>query len=216
MINTGNEKIASRIKSLRLDRGLTQVQLAEKLRVSQNIISSWEVGRTKPSQMLSKVADFFGVSIDYLVGESEVRNAEKKIASPRVGVKIPLVGSIVAGEPSLALEDVEDFVEISPSLAASGDFFALRVHGDSMSPHIADGDIAIIKITSEFRNGQVCLVYVGLDETTLKQVQKTEEGITLIGFNTSVYTPHFYSRRECIDLPVKIGGVLKETRKEWK
>lgn len=207
--------IGKRIKELRTERGWTQATLASGLQVDQKTISSWEIGRTAPSRMLQRVADFFGVSVDYLVGKSEVRNAEKKIISPRLGVKIPLLGFIAAGEPIDAVENVEDFIEIAPSLAASGDFFALRIKGDSMSPRIEDGDIAIIKICSEFTSGQVCLVYINDWEATLKQVKKTDEGITLIGFNPAVYTPHFYSRQECEELPVKIGGVLKETRKSW-
>lgn len=60
---------ANRIKYLRQSRELNQVQLAEKLGVAKQSVSNWENDNIMPSvEMLEKIADFFGVSTDYLLG----------------------------------------------------------------------------------------------------------------------------------------------------
>ncbi len=59
----------NRIRDLRKTRGLSQQQLAEALQVHQTAVSQWETGRTEPdTDSARKTAEFFGVSIDYLLG----------------------------------------------------------------------------------------------------------------------------------------------------
>ena len=59
----------TRIKELRLENGLTQKQLAEKLHTTNSAVCDWEKGRTQPDlETLASVAEFFGVSADYLLG----------------------------------------------------------------------------------------------------------------------------------------------------
>ena len=66
-----------RLKSLRLEAGLTQKEIAKKLKIKQQTYAQWESGRTKPrSATLNKFADFFNVSTDYLLGNS---NRKRKI-----------------------------------------------------------------------------------------------------------------------------------------
>lgn len=58
-----------RIRDLRIDRGLTQAQVAEVLHVSQNTYSQYEIGTTRyPLDVVVQLAEFYGVSVDYLVG----------------------------------------------------------------------------------------------------------------------------------------------------
>ena len=58
-----------RIRDLRIDRGLTQAQVAEVLHVSQNTYSQYEIGTTRyPLDVVVTLAEFYGVSVDYLVG----------------------------------------------------------------------------------------------------------------------------------------------------
>lgn len=58
-----------RIRDLRMDKGLTQEQIAEVLHVSQNTYSQYEIGTTRyPLDAVVKLAEYYGVSVDYLVG----------------------------------------------------------------------------------------------------------------------------------------------------
>ena len=58
-----------RLKELRIEKGLTQTQLAKVLRVNQRTISNWEVGERQPTlDTLEVIAKYFNVSYDYLLG----------------------------------------------------------------------------------------------------------------------------------------------------
>lgn len=68
----GNTMFSKRIKYLRISKGLNQVQLAQKLNVRKQSISNWENGNIMPSiDMLERIADFFSVSTDYLLGREQ-------------------------------------------------------------------------------------------------------------------------------------------------
>lgn len=58
-----------RLKELRLDKGLSQMQLAKELNLSQSAVAKWELGKTEPTATaIIAVANYFNVSIDYLLG----------------------------------------------------------------------------------------------------------------------------------------------------
>lgn len=68
---------ANRIKYLRHSRELNQVQLSDKLGVAKQSVSNWENDNIMPSvEMLEKIADFFGVSTDYLLGREEKQTTD--------------------------------------------------------------------------------------------------------------------------------------------
>lgn len=67
-----NILFSARVKSLRLEKNLKQEELAKALQTTQRRISCWEVGETEPSLAdLWSISDFFGVTIDYLVGKED-------------------------------------------------------------------------------------------------------------------------------------------------
>jgi transcriptional regulator with XRE-family HTH domain len=67
------------IRNLRIDRGYTQVQIAEILNVKQNTYSQYEIGTLNyPIDVLMKLADFYGVSVDYLLGRTDVQTPYPK------------------------------------------------------------------------------------------------------------------------------------------
>ena len=68
-----------RLVKLRKELNLTQEDFAQKIGYTRTAISAWEIGRNEPSNADTvKIADFFGVSTDYLLGKSDIRNPEKK------------------------------------------------------------------------------------------------------------------------------------------
>lgn len=72
-----SQMFANRIKYLRQTRELNQVQLAERLGVTKQSISNWENDNIMPSvEMLGKIADFFNVSTDYLIGRNEKKHSD--------------------------------------------------------------------------------------------------------------------------------------------
>lgn len=202
-----------RLKELRENAGLSQYKFADKFGVAQSTVGSWEAGKREPNfDTMQRLADFFNVSIDYLLG----RQATMDSPTPSVpGSKwIPVLGAVAAGVPIEAIEDIEDYEEISPEMAASGDYFALRVEGDSMEPKISNGDVVIVRRQCDCETGDMAVVLVNGDEATVKRIKKRPEGLMLIP-NNPAYEPMFYSAEEVQKLPVQILGKVVELRAKF-
>ena len=99
-------------------------------------------------------------------------------------------------------------------MAAHGEYIALKVKGSSMEPRITDGDDVIIRMQETVENNEIAAVFVNGDAVTLKRVKKEIEGLWLIPTNNA-YSPMFYSKKECAELPVRILGKLVEVRQKY-
>lgn len=129
-------------------------------------------------------------------------------------IKIPVLGVIPAGIPIEAIEDILDYEEISEDMASKGEYFALKVRGDSMLPTIKDGDIVIVRKQDDAESGKICVVMINGYDATLKQIKKETNGIWILPHNSSCdFKPTFYSNKEIINLPVRIIGVAVEIRR---
>ena len=193
----------NRFKELRNKYGYTQKELADILFVNQIAVSQWERGVTTPNKAsLTKLCELFHVSSDYLLG----------IESPkRKGVKIPVLGRVQAGIPFDAVEEILDWEEISPEMAATGEHFGLRVRGQSMEPRILEGDVIIVRKQEDVDSGDTAIVLVNGYEATVKRIKKSEDGIALIP-NNPAFDTIFYSNREIVELHVQILGKVVELR----
>lgn len=188
---------------------MSQEELAQKLGYkSRSTIAKIESGENDLTQ--KKVAAFakaLNVSIDFLMdGNGNENNSQ--------GVRIPVLGTIVAGIPITAVENIIDYEEIPQEMAKTGEYFALVVKGSSMEPKIYEGDVVIVKKQSTVDNGDIAIVLVNGNEATIKQIQRSQSGITLVGFNVAVYPPHIYTNEEIEDLPVNVIGKAVEVRRK--
>ena len=92
---------------------------------------------------------------------------------------IPIIGRVQAGEPILAIENIEGYINLDRSLVSSGDVFLLRVQGDSMiDAHIQDGDFALVKPQPNAENGEIVVALIE-DEATIKRIFKMRDLIRL-------------------------------------
>lgn len=199
-----------RLRDLRLSRGLTLQQVADYVGLQKAAIYKYEHGLTvNPKRsLIEKLATLFQVSPSYLLGIVD----DDKSADMVKGVKIPVLGTVAAGIPITAITDVEDWEEIPEAMAKTGSYFALRIKGQSMEPRICNGDVVIVKQQSDVDTGDVAIVLVNGDEATVKEIKKLDTGIMLVGWNTAVYSPRFYSAKDIKTLPVKIIGKVVELR----
>lgn len=196
-----------RFKEARMALKLNQKEVADKLNVTTATYCRYEKGQISPDpKMLKKIAYVLGVSIDYLVGNE----AESQVGSQFT--KIPVLGTVRAGIPMEAVTDIQDYEEIPEAMARNGEYFALRISGDSMSPRICDGDVVIVRKQETVDDGQLAIVLVNGDEATVKEIRRSQFGLTLIGWNVTVYPPHFYPLDEVENLPVRIIGRVVELR----
>ena len=203
--------LGSRIKELRVGKRMTGDELGKVLGISKSTISLYEHNKSTPDDDIKKkICAYFNVSFDWLMGISPIRNVGINQTHGK-GVKIPVLGRVVAGIPIEAVEEILDYEEITPELAATGEFFALKIRGHSMEPRMLDGDVVIVKRQDDVESGDIAILVNG-NEATVKRVIKQTDGITLIATNTSVYEPHFYSNKEIKELPVQILGKVIELR----
>lgn len=213
MTNTEIKHVFSkRLKNLLTEYELTQNQLSKILGVSESTVGKWILEKSIPRMgVIQKLSEYFNVPKSYFLEPAE-KSENNNITR---GVRIPILGRVVAGIPLEAITDIEGYEEITPKMASLGEYFALRIQGHSMEPRIEDGEIVICQCQSDVDSGDIAIVLVNGDEATCKQVRKGPEGITLIGFNSIVYAPHFYSNKEIEELPVRIIGRVVESRKTW-
>ena len=204
------------LKEARKKAGMTQKQVAEHIGISQNAYSYWESGRNNvDSESMKKLSDLFNVSIDYLLGRDTPAQAPAPVElRASRGVKIPVLGYVRAGIPLDAVEEIIDYEEITPGLAATGEFFGLVIKGDSMHPVLQDGDVVIVRCQPDAETGDVVVALVNGDDATVKKLKKTETGIMLIPENRD-YEPFFYDAKDVEYLPVAIIGKVTELRRKF-
>lgn len=202
--------IGDRIRALRINAGMTQVELANKLNISNSTLSQYESGARTPSDdMKLKIAALFQVSTDYLLsGTTNTVNTKTK------GVQIPVLGEVRAGYPMEAVENIIDYEEIDEDMAHRGEFFALRIKGDSMEPRFVEGDVVIVRKQETADSGDIVVALVNGDSATIKKLKRHQNGITLVPSN-SAYEPMYYSNEEIMDLPVTILGKVVELRAKF-
>ncbi len=80
-----------------------------------------------------------------------------------------MLGKVAAGVPIEAIEDIKDYEEITSEMAGAGEYFTLRIRGDSMEPRIADGDVLIVREQNDCNNNDVVVVLMNGDEATVKR-----------------------------------------------
>jgi len=94
-------------------------------------------------------------------------------------ISLPIVGRVKAGEPILALENIEGYINFDRSLVSSEDVFLLRIQGESMiEAHIQDGDFALVKPQKDAENGEIVVVLIE-DEATIKRIFKKRDLLRL-------------------------------------
>ena len=203
----------TRLKQLRNEKKINQRELANFLKVAPSTISMYESGQREPNfEVLESLADFFNVDLNYLLGKSDkttklmLENEQKT-----QGLQIPVLGTVAAGIPISAVEDILDYEEVPQSWENQGEFFALKIKGDSMEPRMESGDVVIVKQQSDANSGDTVIVLVNGDDATCKRLEKTENGIMLVS-NNPKYPPMFYSNDEIVTKPVVILGKVVEFR----
>lgn len=184
-----------RLRELRAEKRLSQQEIANVFGITQAAYSQYESGRRKlPGKFLEKLSKIFHVSADYILGISDYR-------------PFPVIGKIAAGEGCLAECEIIDYQVFDYAPAQDEIMYCLDVDGDSMFPYYMDGDRVLIREdkTVDCNNCEHA-VKIG-ENATLKLVSIQEDGILLSAYNTSVYSPHFYSKAQCVSEPVIILGV---------
>ena len=127
----------------------------------------------------------------------------------RGSVLLPLVGSVRAGVPELAMEEIEAHIAVDPALVKSRDAFLLRVKGDSMiEAHIVEGDLAVIRPQSTAENGEIVVALID-GEATMKRFFHEGERIRLQPENLSMEPIFIASDTLDVAIVGKVTGLCR-------
>lgn len=190
--------LSKNIRFLRKQRGWGQDDLATRLGYkSYTTIQKWESGVSDPPlKIVHALADLFQIDIHDLTNRNLELSGSKTSSIPDVPNitpvpemrKIPLLGTIACGEPILATDNIDEYINIPKEIP--GDF-ALTCKGDSMiNARIFDGDIVYIRQQDTVENGEIAAVLID-NEATLKRVRLFDDHISLEPENP-MYKPLVY------------------------
>lgn len=132
--------------------------------------------------VLDKLEEYGYIERDPLLKRT-IRIPSQKVSASRV----PLLGTVTAGQPILAVESIEDYISV-PLKSEDKEFFALRVRGDSMTnAAILDGDIVVVERTPVADNGEIVVALID-NEATVKRFYK-EKGHFRLQPENDAYAP---------------------------
>lgn len=213
------EFLNENIKFLRNSKGISQQGLADKVGIDRSTISrieNDEIDTTIDNAI--KIADALNVTIDDLLCKDLRFDNGSIIDIDSDTILIPVLGTIKAGIPIEAQENILEYVDIPKKwLKGNKSFYGLKISGDSMYPKYNENDIVIFEQNGDYElaNRKDCAVMVNGFDATFKNVTITDNGITLTPFNLNNqdnYLPTFYNKEQIEKLPVKIIGIAREKR----
>lgn len=228
--------LGKNIRYLRKQHGWSQDYLATLLGYKNyTSIQKWESGVAEPRfATVQSLAKLFGVDIDALTHEDleyneftetvdssfknemhemyEAAYQKLKDSPSHSSTKIPVFPYVSAGSGCFAESNVEEYIDISESLAARGEYFGVHVKGDSMSPDIKDRDIIIVRKQEYANDGEIVVAVINGDEGFCKRYVRFDNSVGLVS-NNPAYKPMVFSKEDVENLPVKIMGVVVELRR---
>ena len=204
-----NEIFAERLRSYLKAYEMTQLELSKRLNVGTTSVYNWCNGvKTPRMDKVDAMCNIFNCKRSDLMEEKK----EKTESTPTT--KIPVLGRVAAGIPLEAIEEILDYEEIPDSIARHGDYFGLRIQGDSMTPGILDGDVVIVRKQSSADSGDIVIAAINGKDATCKRLRRYKDGIELIPSNPS-YQAKSFSNQEIESLPVTIFGKVVELRRKF-
>lgn len=201
-----------RYEELLNKRGLTSYQVSKATGVSQAVLSSWKVKRSKPKfDSLKKIADFLGVSVDYLMGETNEMITKPEIRKHMV--QMPLYSQICCGNGAFVDDDVIDYISLPDTiLNPHKEYFAQYAKGDSMDGvNIHDGDLLVFEKTCIIENGQIGCFCIDNNDAMCKKFYKSDDGYITLQPANDKYAPVVVTvESQCFRVLGRLVGVYSK------
>ena len=198
------------IKTRRKELGITLEDIGNYVGVSKATVQRWETGSISNMRRdrIKKLSEILQIAPEILL---EAENKVPELSQPRTALaKIPVLGTVAAGVPITAQEDIIGWEEVPAQWVKNDTVFALKLKGDSMEPRMTEGDVVIVKKQSDVTSGEIAIVMVD-GEATCKKVVKHSDGMVLISNNLK-YAPKFFTVKDIDDKNITILGKVVELR----
>lgn len=209
--------IGTTIKMLRENKNISQEELGNVLGVSDKTISSWEINRTEPKMgIVQLLADYFGVSTDYLIKGDLSKDAMIYSKLNIDFIRIPLYSTLCCGDGGFNEDNIIEMVAVpSKGLNLNLEYFAQIADGESMKDAgIGDGDLLVFERVDKVDNGVIGCFCIDLNKAMCKKYKEQDGMIILMPMNNE-YDPKFIdplnSHFRCLG---KLKKVIKDF--EWE
>lgn len=203
-----------RVESLITENGLKKGAFCAMLGRGRTWIDDWKRGRSLPDEnAISRIAEVLQTTPAYLMGETDDPSPLPSGAwEADMGNVAPLLGTVRAGLPMYAEENIEDYIPIRQADGAK--YFWLRVRGDSMNAAgIFDGDEILVRQQPEVEDNQIAVVLVNGDEATVKRFRRQGDTVSLI---PQSYNPaHQIQLYNIKQTTVRVVGLVVESRRKF-
>lgn len=221
------KKVGEMIRKVRLEKRVTQDELARRIGCAKQTVSNYENGRREPDyETLEAIGDALNVPMTFFLSKEEQR-AELSALRGEVPITnalpvetityIPVMGTVRCGPGGVALQDIDGYLP-AVNVKNPSECFYLRVTGDSMTPRIQPGDLALIRKTSDVESGQLAAVCVRDEDTDewegmVKKLIRRGDTIILQSFNPD-YPPRIFSGAEMANIVIQ--GKVIQTTAQWE
>ncbi|MBQ2998945.1 MAG: helix-turn-helix domain-containing protein [Clostridia bacterium] len=188
---------------LKMD-GSTVYRVSKETGISASTFTDWKNGRSVPkADKLKKIADYFGVSLDYLLnGAPELLPSQER--------KIPIIGEIRAGSPIITNESLLGYE--TAAVDETDDYFYLKVQGDSMKNiGMVHGSLVLFRKQQYADDGDVVACLVGGDSATVKRFRRSQRNVYLLPENED-YSPIHLTTDDFESGEARILGVAREIK----
>ena len=200
-----------KIKALRLELGLTLEEVGQIVGVGKSTVRKWESGQIANMRRdkIALLAKALHVAPATLMGWEEPAPALPANTIPYTPMpRIPIIGSVRAGAGGLALEEPSGYE--SADVRNPEEYFFLRVVGDSMTPDINEGDLALIHKQPDVESGELAVAIIDGEEGTIKKVIKKPGSLILQAFNPA-HPPRIFIGEEMNSVCI-VGKVIRTVR----
>lgn len=209
-----NPITAQRLSLALANANMIPQELSNASGVNKASISQYLNGSHSPSNLSSgKMARILKVNPLWLMG-FDVPMVETTSPHTTQGVTVKVLGRVAAGIPIEAITDIVDEEEISEELAKTGEFFGLKISGDSMEPDIHNGDTVIVRKQEDAESDEIVIALVNGNDGVCKRLKKYNDSIALISLNPN-YEPMYFNQEEISKKPVQIVGKVVELRRKF-
>ena len=198
-----------------IEKDKTQQDMCNDLGWKKGTVSAWVNGTRMPKMdKIDIMCKYFGCERDDLLFDAR----EMKMMR---SVSIPVYARVAAGIPLEASEEIVDREEIPKKWTEFGDYYGLRIRGDSMQPRIEEGDVVIVRkqstaddgraLCGNFTNDYAVVGDNNGNDAVCKKLKVYKDGIALVS-NNPIYPPMYFSTSDTQDIPVRIIGRVVEIR----
>lgn len=206
-------KFSENLKMFRKARRMTLEELAEDInrkygtKMAKGTISRWENGMDTNMETVSILADYFGVTLNEMLGIA-IKGDDVKV----VDTFIPILGVIAAGTPLYADQNIIGYAACPPfKKSVNRSLFYLKVRGDSMDKEFVDGSDVLVDRDCDVNNGDIAVVLVNGYDATVKKVRFEDDHIILIPMsnNDEHYAQKYSLEHDEITIVGKVIGAFK-------